>query len=383
MKTKQYIFIFSFTTIIVVFFILWKNHQLRFMENGTIKIGAILPLTGDISEYGKRTKMGIDLAIDEINGNGSPFKNRYNIVYEDDKGVPKDGVNSVQKLIDINKINYIIGSVSSTVTLAILPIIDQRKVILFSPAASSPKLTGMSSYFFRDWPSDLLEATVLSDFAFKTLKFKKISILYVNNDYGIGLRNEFIRHFKELGGSILNDESYAQSATDFRSQLDKIKNSKPEAIYLSGYHREMAIATKQIKEVGIPCQILGNADYGVQELLEMTGTASEGAIFSIPEYLPNDTTSSIKHFTMEFRKKYGKEPSIFEANGYDALMVIAQAIDAVGNDTKRVSDFISSLKHFKGASGDISFDQKREVVKPITIKTVENGAFINFLNKSK
>ncbi len=339
-------------------------------------VGAVLPLSGDIADYGKRCKAGMDLAAQEINQSGGIDGKELLILYEDSLGRPKDGVSALQKLIGVDDVRFVIGAVSSSVTLAMEPITTRHKIILFSPASSSPKLTGISRYFFRDWPSDVLEATVLAEFVHSEVQLATVAVLLVNNDYGIGLKDEFVRRFTQLGGEVPLVEFYEQGATDFRTQLAKIKARSPQGIYLAGYHREMAFATKQIRELGINCQILGDADYGVQELLEIAGLAAEGAFFSIPEYDPSSDAQAVKVFAKAFQDRYGSAPTIFEANGYDAVKIIAQAIASVGPDPDSVSDFIASLENYRGASGDISFDEKREVVKPISIKKVENGAFV-------
>ena len=342
-------------------------------EQEAIKIGALLSLTGDIAEYGQRAKKGIDLAVEEINTEGGVKGQKINIIYEDTKGSPKDGVNGAQKLVLDKNIRMIIGTISSSVTLAVEPITTANKVILFSPAASNPKLSGISKYFFRNWTSDDLEAAVLADYTFGNLEIKDVAVIFVNNDYGLGLSSRFKQRFEELGGVIHTMETYPQNESDFKTQIAKVKTYNPSAIYLAGYHREMAYATKQIREMGINCQILGDADYGVQELLEITGNTSEGAIFSIPSA---DFFDKVTPFKQRFMDKYGSEPSIFEANGYDTVYILCKAIESVGFNTDDISGYISSIKDYSGASGLQSYTKDGDVVKPIFIKQVKNNQFI-------
>jgi len=354
---------------ITFLFVFWscQNNQ------NTIKMGALLSLSGDIAEYGQRVKKGIDLAVKEINTQGGINGKKIKIIYEDTKGYPKDGVNGAQKLVADKNLHIIIGTISSSVTLAVEPITTAKKIILFSPAASSPKLSGISKYFFRNWTSDDLEAAVLADYTFDTLNIKDVAVLYVNNDYGIGLSNRFKERFEELGGIIHTMETHPQNESNFNPQITKIKKFNPSAIYLAGYHREMAYATKQIREMGLNCQILGDADYGVQELLEITGKTSEGAIFSIPgtDFFDKETP-----FKQRFTDKYGTNPSVFEANGYDAVYILKQAIENVGLNTDNISDYIASIKDYNGASGLQSYTKEGDVVKPIFIKQVKNNQFI-------
>lgn len=358
--------------VVVVFLFLARQQG----EEKSIQFGAVLPLTGDIAEYGRRCKDGMDLAVEEINAAGGVQGRKLTIIYEDSRGTPRDGVSALQKLIGVDRVKVVVGAVASSVTLAMEPIATKNRVILFSPASSSPKLTGISRYFFRDWPSDVFEATALAEFVRSELKLSSVAVLYVNNDYGLGLKNEFIRRFTELGGSVPVVDTYEQGASDFRTQLAKVKAANPDGAYLAGYHREMAAATKQIRELGIDTQVLGDGDYGVDELLEIAGNSAEGAVFSIPEYDPKTGPEAVKKFAAAFRERYGKEPTNFEANGYDAVKILCQALASVGADTDAVSDYIASLKHYQGASGDISFDEKREVVKPVSIKMVKDGKFV-------
>ena len=343
-----------------------------------IKIGAILPLTGDIAEYGTRCKTGIDMAVEEINAVGGIKGRKIQMIYEDSKGLPKEGVAGLQKLITVDKVPAVIGAVASSVTMAMVPSATNAKVVLFSPASSSPKLSGISKFFFRDWPSDVLEARVLAKFVWNKLKVKRVAILYVNNDYGLGLMNEFKGKFTGLGGRIVQMETYPQGARQFRKQLIKIKNADPEAIYLAGYHREMALATKQIRELGMGMQILGDADYGVSELLEMAGKHAEGAIYATPTYDPKRGTSAMKRFEVKYEEKFKSEPTVFEANGYDATQIIAIAIENGGYSGPAIAEYISKIKGYSGASGNMSFEQTGDVIKPIAIRTVKGGKFVDY-----
>ncbi|MCK4788027.1 MAG: ABC transporter substrate-binding protein, partial [Desulfobacteraceae bacterium] len=279
------------------------------------------------------------------------------------------------KLIAVDGTKVIIGGVASSVTLAIEPIATSKGVILFSPASSSPRLTGISKYFFRTWPSDVFEATAIAEFSYRTLRLRRVAVLYVNNDYGLGLKDEFTKRFKACGGQVVEIQTHEQGTNDLRTQLTKIKSASPDGVYLAGYHREMAFATKQMRELGVTAQILGDADYGVQELLDIAGNSAEGAIYSTPEYNINTGTDSVRAFADAFKRKYGRESSVFEANAYDAVMIVSKAIEKHGLDTEQIADFIASVENYAGASGDISFGAKGEVEKPASIKIVKGGAF--------
>ncbi len=253
-------------------------------EEKEIKIGASLPLTGDIAVYGQKMKKGIDLAVKKINMGGGINKKHIKVLYEDDQGDPKISVSAVQKLINTEKIPIIIGGAISATALPIIPIIDKSKVVLFSPAATSPKLSGISPYFFRNWPSDIYDGSSMGEFAAKTLGFKRVAVLYVNNEWGIAISKIFGEIFSKYGGEIIQSESYEQNASDFRAQLSKIKNSNPEAIFIPGYLKELISILKQKKELGINATILSAYGFYDPKILEVAKDAAEGSIFTAPIY---------------------------------------------------------------------------------------------------
>jgi len=143
-------------------------------EEKEIKIGAILPLTGDGAKYGIGAKEGIDLAITEINNAGGVLGKQLTVMYEDSKLNPSDGVSAITKMIDAQKLNIIIGDIGSSVTLAMAPIATKKNAILLSPASSNPKITGIG--IFRVWPSDTVEGKVMAEFIKNKMKLDQIAI---------------------------------------------------------------------------------------------------------------------------------------------------------------------------------------------------------------
>ncbi|HIQ49034.1 MAG TPA: hypothetical protein EYH58_05325 [Aquifex aeolicus] len=332
------------------------------------KVGALLPLTGNIGEYGERVRKGIELAKEEIKGL------KLKIFYEDTQGVPRLGINGVKKLVEVDGVKYVIGAVSSSVTLAVEPITTKKKVLLFSPASSSPKLSEISPYFVRNWPSDDLEARAMALFAYKNLGVRNVVIFFVENDYGLGLKDTFKETLESLGGKVLGVERYPLNNVDFRTFISKYKDDfeKIDAFYVGGYHREMASFVKQLRELGYRGIVLTATNFSVPEAIKLAGKHAEGVYVSTP-YI-DFSKGKAKEFYEKFMKKYGYEPSQFEANGYDALMLIAEGIKKYGyENTLKVSEYIRSLKNYEGAGGIMSFTEEGNVIKPIAIKVVKNG----------
>jgi len=344
-----------------------------------IKIGAILPLTGDGAKYGEAAKEGIELALQEINNKNGIRGKKIQIIYEDSQGIPSIGVSAAQKLINVDKIQIIIGDLFSSVTLAIAPIANENKVILFSPASSSPKLTNAGDYIFRNCASDIFEGEIMGKFVTEKLKLKKIAILYINNDYGIGIADVFRSIVTKNGITISSDEAFEQNSNDFKPQLLKIKNLNPDAIYIVGY-KELGYLLKQAKETGIKKQFLSTVMFEDQDIIKIAGDAAEGTIYSYRTYDTESKDNNLVSFVNSFKSNYNSIPDIFSALSYDALNIIFQAIQTSGYNIEEIKNALYNIKHYPGITGDTTFDENGDVIQPAQIKIVKNGNFIKYIS---
>jgi branched-chain amino acid transport system substrate-binding protein len=346
-------------------------------ESGEIKIGAILPLTGDAAKYGIEVKEGIDMARDEILNSGGVLGRKLEIAYEDSKMEPREGVNAIQKLIAIEKIQIVIGDVGSSVTIAMTPIANKYGIVLLSPASSSPKITNTG--IFRVWPSDDAEGKVMADVAVKELGRGKFAVLYANNEYGVGLKNIFEQEVKLNGGTILISEGFDEGTKDFRTQLSKVQNFDVDALYIASYYTEGAQIVRQAKELGLTVQMLSCVGIYESKFLELAQGAAEGIVFTAPSYDPNSTQKGIADFVTTFKTKFGRVPGVFQAHGYDALMVIITAIrNANSVEPSKIKQELFKIKGYQGASGTFGFEPTGDVNKSAEALTVKDGKFQPF-----
>ena len=224
-------------------------------EEKEIKIGAVLPLTGSAAVWGENSRMGLEIALEEVNAAGGVKGKKVNLIFEDSQSDSAKAVSALQKLISTDKVSVVIGDIASSSVLAMAPIAEKAKVVLLSPGASNPDISKAGEFIFRNWQSDALEGKVDAKYAYEHLG-KNVAVLYVSNAYGTGLKTVFEESFQKLGGKILASESFEQGATDMRSQLNKIRSLKLDAIYMPGYPPEMAILLRQAKEMGIKVPFL-------------------------------------------------------------------------------------------------------------------------------
>jgi branched-chain amino acid transport system substrate-binding protein len=344
-------------------------------ESSVIKIGHIAPLTGDAAIWGQWAKEGIELGVDEINSKGGVKGKKIIVIHEDDQGKPDMGVNAINKLIKVDKVQAIIGGITSGVTLACAPIAEQNRVVLLSHGAAANKISYAGDYIFRIFPSNSQEAQRLVEIARK-LKIKKAAILFINNDFGSELADVVKKIFEEGGGNILVTEGYEPEVTDFRTSLTKLKNARPQAVFLLGYPKDMSLILKQSKEIGLNEQFLAPDTFDAPEILQWAGEAAEGVIFVYPA-LPQ--TDRLKKFSEALKRKFGKEPNMLNAMGYDAIRLLALAIEEGGEKGEQIKEALYKIKNFPGVTGDITFDKNGDVIyRPIGVKTVKGGKFVEY-----
>jgi len=344
-------------------------------EEKEIRIGAILPLTGEGAKYGDSAKKGINLAVKEINSTGGIKGKLLQVVYEDTQGDPKIGVTAVQKLVTSDKVSAIIGELLSSVTLAIAPIANKNGVVILSPASSSPKITDAGDFIFRNCPSDIYEGSIMANFAHEKLQYKKVAIFHINNDYGVGIKEVFKDVFVKRGGTIVDEESFEQGATDFRSQLTKIKQARPEAIYIIGY-KETGYILRQAKEMGIKVQFLSTVTFEDPEILKIAMNAAEGVIYSASSFNAESDKLAIQVFVQSFKKEYGLEPDIFAGLSYDAMKIMAAAISKGGDTGEGIKSALYNTKNYPGVAGEVSFDANGDAILAPVLKKVQDGKFI-------
>lgn len=344
-------------------------------ETNTIKIGAVLPLTGDAAQYGISAKEGIDLAISMNQVSGTPAGTSFKVVYEDDQAIPKGGVSAFNKLLMGKDIHVVIGSMSSSVTLALAPIAERTSTVLISPGSSSPEITNAGDYIFRTAYSDVYEASIIAKYAILDLGLKSFGVLYVDNAYGNGFVLEFKKVVAEQGGRITASESFHEGATDFRTSLSKIKYSKPDGVLVLGY-KEIGRVLAQSKELNLEGTFLSSVMFEDPDILRVAGGVAEGVYYSYPSFNPDSQDNTVKAFVASYEHRYNKKPDIYAALAYDAGALVCKAIAVGGNNADAIKTFLYSVKNYDGVTGNMSFDNNGDIIKDLGIKAVRNGEFV-------
>lgn len=347
-------------------------------DTGPIKIGVFEPMTGASAAGGQMTVEGIELA-NELKSEilGRPVE----LVIVDNKSDKVEAANAVSSLIDKDNVVAIIGSYGSSLSMAAGDIVKEKKIPAVGCSPTNPLVTLNNDFYFRVCFIDPFQGTVMANYAVKELGAKTAAIIQdVTQDYSVGLSKYFEDSFKELTGdenSIVAKAAYNTGDQDFTAQLTNVSSANPDVIFAPGNYGESALLIKQARDQGITIPILGGDTWESPEFLSIGGDAVEGAVFSTHFTAEAPVTAVSEEFLAKYEEKFNKPANAFAALGYDAYMVILDAIERAGSaDSQAIRDALSETKDFTGATGHITLDQNGDAVKSAIIKKVENGEFV-------
>lgn len=356
---------------------IWYGVSRKPLKKEPIKIGVITVLTGSGSEYGTATQKALDLAVLKINKEGGIKGRNIELIYEDDKCDPKEGIAALQKINSMDKTNIIIGTICSSVTLAMGPIVQEKNLLVISSGASNPRIAEYPN-IFRTWPSDALQGKFIASFVSDNLKAKKAAVIYINNDYGVGLKDAFEKEFTGKRGEIVGFEAIPEGATDIRTQLIKIKSKTPDVTFLATYAKEMGIVLKQAKELGFSPQFIGGEGSKDSSVIEIGGAGAEGLIGTIPSLVSGGARDE---FLKLFKEKYNEEPGVTADAAYDIPFLLKATMGKCADvfDVSCIKKNLLSLQNFEGAIGKISFDEHGDLVgKSYDLIQIKNGQFVPY-----
>jgi branched-chain amino acid transport system substrate-binding protein len=343
-----------------------------------ILIGEYGSLTGEDATFGTSTKYGIDIAVDEINATGGILGKKVRVIVEDDQSKPEEANVVVTKLITRDKVVAVLGEVASSRSLAAAPVAQEYSVPMITPSSTNVEVTRKGDYIFRVCFLDPFQGYVMAKFATATLKLTKVAVLRdIKSDYSVGLANAFIENFQKMGGTIVGDESYSAGDVDFNAQLTSIKAKNPQAVFVPGYYTAVGLIARQAKKQGITVPLLGGDGWDSPKLTEIGGKDLDGSFFT-NHYAIEDPSPEAKKFLAAYKARFnGTIPDALGGLGYDAAMVLFEAIKRAGStDGRKIRDEIARTKDHPGVTGKITLDAERNANKPAVVLEIKEGKFI-------
>lgn len=343
-------------------------------EPETIKIGAILPLTGNLAVLGEPEKNGMTLAVEEFNSKNSINGKKIEIIFEDSKGQPKEGVTTANKLIEINKIRVLLSSTTG-ISRSIAPIAD-LKHIPFITLCMDPTIQKDSKYVFRLYESMGQEAEVLLSYFKERKNVNRVGILYVHHQGAEQQLNDyFIPGFKKLGIEVAVAEPYEISEKDFKSQIVKIKGAKVDHLIIIGYGFENPTIFKELKQYDLIGKINILGGWGFTTVSNVPKELVEGVIVAAPTYVFEKNKQAIE-FVRNYKAKFGIEPNFDAAFAYDDIMILSGAIKKAEDDSITIQQVLSSITVHEGIMGKVYISPDGDLNVPMGLGIIKNGKIL-------
>ena len=341
------------------------------------------PLTGDSKQYGDTERVAVELALEKINGEwGGVLDGRPIVVdFYDDKNDAKEAVTIANKIVGEGKYVASIGGFGSTPSMAAAPIYEEAQIINYSPTSSHQNYSSLGDYIFRNTPTQALETAAYAEYVYNDLGIRSVCILNVNDDWGNNIATIFSDTFTEMGGEVLNSESYLPNqTTDFTPMISKAKSLGAEAFFPVAYYQDSANILKQADGLDWHPQMILSSSCLKQELIDLAGDLANGC-FLMNAYTPDIDTDRFREVVAAYEERTGKAGDAFLMQTYDVVMQLATAINEAGSaDPTVVRDTLAGMTDYECLAGTYSMNEVGDAVRPLQPIRIIDGEFVNISN---
>ena len=348
-------------------------------------IGGSGPLTGDYATYGTSVKQGAELAAKEINEAGGVNGVKFEVKYEDDQADATAAVNAYATLMD-DGMQVSLGGVTSGACIAVTEEVKKDGLLMLTPSGSQKECTQYDNCF-RVCFTDPDQGTYAADFIKDNNVGENIAVIYdKSNDYSSGITDNFLKEAEAKGLKVSTTQAFTdQSKTDFTVQLQAVKDSGADLVFLPIYAQEAAYILTQAQKIGLQVTFFG-CD-GLDGILDKIGSdnlsATEGVMLLTP-FAADAADEKTKAFTEAYKSAYNSTPDQFAADGYDAVYTVAAALKEAGIKDVSAKDFNDSLIAamtkitVDGVTGTMTWNAEGEPTKSATAVKIKNGAYVAY-----
>jgi branched-chain amino acid transport system substrate-binding protein len=345
----------------------------------TYRVGWISDLSGPQAKYGAYE--AAKLAMNEVNQSGGINGKPLEIIFEDGKCNGQTAVSAMNKLINVDHVDIVLGGHCSPESVAIAPVAEQNKIIMLASITSTPRLSNAGKYVFRLTPVSTVQSPLMVDVAFNKLGLRNFAIVYELTDYAKPIAQSFKDSFEKDGGVVSVFEGYTPGTSDFRTILSKAKNAHVDGIFLAPQSPDAGMTLlQQIKDLGISARLFGNDAEANQATIAKYPNLFENLVAAIPAFdLVNDPVS--KKFADAYFAAYNTKTipyGVWTAEAYDSVNVIADALRKNGDNIEGIANYLSNLSNYVGASGSVSINQSHDGVRTYVLKIVKNGQLVDY-----
>lgn len=345
-------------------------------ENQSVKIGAVLPLTGGAAQYGTYFKQGSELAFADAIRDGLIKEGQAELLIEDGKGDAATSLSAFRKLVDSNKVSASLIDLSNVI-LAIKPEANKSSIVSINSSSFSSEIEDANDYMFSVLPNAKQYGEFIGNYCFNNLKYKTAGVIYRNDPMGVSFNSNFKETFSKLGGTVVYEEAHAVGETNFKTIIEKIRDKKVDMVLMASYAPEIANFAKQCKEINCNVQIVTYQGFLIKDSIAIAQDAANGIICIASSFDSASSDPKISKLREELKAKYNSDDlNYYTAAHYDGTMILLDAVGSGAKTGSEIRDFIIKKKTFSGLTGQITFDENGLAQIPLVPYKVENQKFV-------
>ena len=337
----------------------------------TIKVGAIIFLTGPQAATGANVLNGLKLSCEEINNKGGINGKKIELLVEDSKDSPKDAINAFHKLDSKGVVAMIVSG--DVINANIAPIATREKIPVLAVVAEAGNIPSLSDYVFRAWVSDNVLVKELVSYIANKNNLKNIAVIAVNNEFGDSTISNFKEFYKNYGGNVCAVERYGIGDIDVRAQILKCMETKPDAFFVSGFGVGFGSALNQIRESGFEGMLFSSIMMSLSYYQDQTKKSNEGVIYSGTAFSTDSKEPLAIEFVKGYTDRYNAVPDFTSAFAFESLNILAHAIELGGVYRDGIVRAMSNLGTMDSVFGPISYDETKEFNLPLKIWQIITG----------
>jgi branched-chain amino acid transport system substrate-binding protein len=353
----------------------------------TIKVGAILGVTGPAANLGGPEARTLEMLVQEINKKGGIKGNPVELIVKDSSASPEKAISFAKQLIDEDRVFAIIGPSTSGETMKIKTLAEDGKTILLSCAAAEAIVKPVGKYVFKTPQNDSHAVRKIYD-QMKKAGIVKIGVVSSNTGFGKAGKEQLEKLAPEYGITIVANEVYDKESTDLTAVVTKLKAAGVQAFVNWSIEPAQAIVIKNARQIGLEIPIFQSHGFGNIQYVKAAGPAAEGVIFPagrllVADSLPADNKQKavLTKYKKDYEARTHEEASTFGGHAYDAFMILVKAIETAGPDKEKVRTAIENTQGFVGTAGVFNFsaqDHNGLALDAFEMLTVKNGKFVPY-----
>jgi branched-chain amino acid transport system substrate-binding protein len=347
-----------------------NSTQNQTKEPDVVKISAILSLTGNGATLGNYAKKGLELAVEEKNAAGGILGKQIVLDISDSKSEAKEGITLAQSTLASENKPLLLYVQLSAVSLAVKPVAEQNKQMMFALSGADNLLQG-TNYTFRNWLPPLEAGKALTKFMKESLNINEYGIIYANSEFARSMKDAAITEGNQNGLKLLFEEPYDEQSMDFKTVALKAVKNNPKYIYVVGIGKSLGTMVKQLRENGYEGVILGDATLNLPDVKETAGAALNGAYFVDFGFDNQSTSPKTIAFTNKFKEKFNDAPQTLSAISYDAMQLLFDAVEKEKSfDQAKLIQHLNNKSNFEGVFGAVNI-KNFDIIYPMSLKKME------------